>query len=164
MVKIEKKYCGAFYRERPQHEPRDEFSIRHPRMPLSQRAKIFSPFAALTGFEEAIDAKLERYVEKRELTEEEQETLNRTLTELYERTQNLRMAREDHIMATVTYYVPCPDENHEAYGLRGSYESLTGRVWKVDPVLTKTLQVGDTLIEFADIAELRIEVSTEEEN
>ena len=52
----EKKYRGALDRDRPRHEPYDDFSIRHPRMPLGQRAKIFSPFAALAGFEEAIDA------------------------------------------------------------------------------------------------------------
>ena len=38
---------------RPVHQG-DAFSIRHPRMPRSQRAKIFKPFAALSGFEEAI--------------------------------------------------------------------------------------------------------------
>ena len=42
---------------------------------MSQRAKIFSPFAALKGFEEAIDEKVQRYVEKRELNDEEQEAL-----------------------------------------------------------------------------------------
>ena len=161
---VERKYRGAFERCRPEHEPRDDFSIRHPKMQLSQRAKIFSPFAALRGFEEAIDEKLERYVDKRELTEEEQAALDRILTELYEQTRNLRAAREKPVRATVTFYVPCPDENHEAYGLRGSYETLTGRVWKVDPVLTKTLRIGEAVIEFADIAEIRIQDSAEEEN
>lgn len=31
--------------------------IRHPRMDMGERAKIFSPFAALKGYEEAIEAK-----------------------------------------------------------------------------------------------------------
>lgn len=159
----ERKYRDAFERGRPKHEPHDDFSIRHPKMQLSQRAKIFSPFAALKGFEEAIDEKLERYVDRRELTEEEQEALDRVLTELYEQTRSLRTARAYPVRATVTYFVPCQDENHEAYGLRGSYETLTGRVWKVDPVLTKTLRIADTEIEFPDIAEIRIEEPTEEE-
>ena len=59
--------------------------------------------------------------------------------------------------------MPCPDEHHEAYGLRGSYETLTGVVRKVDPVLTRSLQIADTRIDFADIAAIRIEPSTEEE-
>ena len=38
--------------------PEDEDSrIRHPRMPIPDRAKIFAPFAALTGYEEVIDQK-----------------------------------------------------------------------------------------------------------
>ncbi len=163
MDSVEKKYRGAFHRERPQHGPRDEFSIRHPKMPLSRRAKIFSPFAALTGFEEAIDTKLERYVEKRELNEEEQAELDCVLAELYERTRTPRAVREA-VNASVTWYVPCPDEHHEAYGLRGTYETLTGRVWKIDPVLTKTLRIGYVVIEFSDIAEIRILDNTEEEN
>ncbi len=31
--------------------------IKHPRMPLSDRAKIFSPFSALKGYEELIRGK-----------------------------------------------------------------------------------------------------------
>lgn len=38
----------AVYRQgRPRHGPYDEFSLKHPKMPLAQRAKIFSPFDAL---------------------------------------------------------------------------------------------------------------------
>lgn len=160
----ENKYRAALRRERPEHGPYDEFSLRHPKMPLSQRAKIFAPFDALTGFSDAIDDKLARYVEKRELTEEEQAQLDRTLSQLYEQTRNRRLARANHITAAVTYYVPCPDEQHEAYGLRGSYQTLIGPVQRVDPVLTRSLRIADTAIEFADIAELSIENPNEEEN
>ncbi len=153
----ENKYRYAFERCRPQHKPCDEFSIRHPKMQLGQRAKIFAPFSALKGFEEAIDEKLVRYVDKRELTDEEQEALNKTLTELYVKTKNRRLAQVNHVTVTVTCYVPCQDENQEAYGLRGTYETLRGVVWKVDPVLSKTLRIGDTAIEFSDIADIRIE-------
>ena len=41
---------------KPVHEKFDSFSIRHPSMPLEKRAKIFSPFDALKGFNEAISA------------------------------------------------------------------------------------------------------------
>lgn len=40
-------------KERPQHDG-DAFSRRHPKMPLSKRAKIFLPFDALNGFSTAI--------------------------------------------------------------------------------------------------------------
>ena len=163
MGSVESKYREALRRGRPEHGPYDEFSLRHPKMQLGQRAKIFSPFDALAGFSEAIDDKLVRYVEKRELTEEEQAQLDLALTELYERTRKRRTAGWEPVVATVTYYVPCPDEHHEAYGLRGSYETLTGIVGKGDPVLTRSLQIDDTRIDLADIAAIRIGPSTEEE-
>ena len=69
-------------------------------MLLSQRAKIFSPFAALKGFEEAIDEKVQRYVEKRELNDEQQEALERALARLLrERTQNLRWSGRKPVTA-----------------------------------------------------------------
>ena len=43
------------------------------RMPLSQRAKIFLPFAALTGFDEALDKTLQ--TEIAEMTEQHGESL-----------------------------------------------------------------------------------------
>jgi len=160
---VETKYRAAFFRDRPAHNLYDEFSIRHPKMCLSQRAKIFSPFAALKGFEEAIDAKLERYVDKRELTEEEQGQLDATLALLLEQTRNRRLARANRVCATVRYYVPCRDENHEAFGLRGTYETVTGLVRKVDPILRKSLFIADQEIEFADLAEIHIVTLAEEE-
>ena len=124
---------------------------------MSQRAKIFSPFAALKGFEEAIDEKVQRYVEKRELNDEEQEALEAALARLHDLTKNLRAAKENQVTATVTWFVPCADENHEAYGRGGSYERCTGTVWKVDPILTKSLLVGDRTIEFSELAEIVIQ-------
>jgi len=124
---------------------------------MSQRAKIFSPFAALKGFEEAIDEKVQVYVEKRELNDEEQEALEAALSRLHELTKNLRMAKENRVTATVSFFVPCADENHEAYGRGGSYECYTGTVWKVDPVLTKSLLIGDKTIEFSELAEIVIQ-------
>ena len=123
---------------------------------MSQRAKIFSPFAALKGFEEAIDEKVQRYVEKRELSDEEQEALEAALSRLHDLTKNLRTAKENRVTAAVTYFVPCADENHEAYGRGGTYEHYTGTVWKVDPVLTKSLSIGDRTIEFSELAKIVI--------
>ena len=159
---VESKYRFAYEQGRPIHGAYDEFSLRHPKMRLSQRAKIFSPFSALKGFEEAIDEKLQRYVCRRELNEEEQRRLDSTLALLYEKTKNLRVARENRVRATAVYYLPCQDENHEAYGLRGSYETVSGVVWRVDPVLRRSIRIGDQEIEFADLAQLRLEESEEE--
>jgi hypothetical protein len=151
------KYAAAYYRCRPKHERCDDFSIRHPQMPTGKRAKIFSPFAALRGFDEAIDDKKKTYIDKIELNEEAQNVLNQKLVHLNELTRNLRIARENRVIASVTYYVPCSDEFHEAYGCRGSYETVKGIIWKVDPLLTRTLTVGDLEIEFSDISDIVIE-------
>ena len=52
-------------------------SSRHPRMPISNRAAIFSPFAALSGHAAAI-AETARLTDRRvELSEEERGELDR---------------------------------------------------------------------------------------
>ena len=154
---LDNEYRRALSRGRPKHGRCDDFSLKHPRMLLSQRAKIFSPFAALKGFEDAIDEKVQVYVEKRELNDEEQEALETALSRLHDLTANLRAAKENRITATVTWFVPCADENHEAYGHGGSYERYTGTVWKIDPILTKSLLIGDRTIEFSELAEIVIQ-------
>jgi hypothetical protein len=50
------KYKDTFEATRPAHERFDDFSLKHPSMSLSKRAKIFSPFDALKGFKDAIDS------------------------------------------------------------------------------------------------------------
>ena len=59
------RYKEALLKGPPQHEPYDDFRIKHPPMPLSKRAKIFSPFAALRGFDREIVAKQVEYEEQR---------------------------------------------------------------------------------------------------
>lgn len=44
------RYMDVLEKGKPVHEKYDSFSIRHPAMELSRRAKIFSPFDALKGF------------------------------------------------------------------------------------------------------------------
>lgn len=51
---ITDRYRKVYERGKPTHEPYDEFSIKHPAMDLTRRAKIFSPFDALKGFNEEI--------------------------------------------------------------------------------------------------------------
>ena len=55
------KYKKIFDKGKPMHNADDPFLIRHPRMDLSRRAKIFAPFDALRGFDAAIIAKNEIY-------------------------------------------------------------------------------------------------------
>ena len=105
---VEQKYPRAFHGCRPQHALWDDFSVRHPKMPLERRAKIFSPFDALRGFDLAIEDKLRLYVDKRELSEEEQQRLNEALTRLCALTRSRRTARDRPVRASVTRRLRLP--------------------------------------------------------
>ena len=48
------RYMRIYLQGKPQHERFDAFRLRHPSMPVSQRAKLFAPFDALRGFDFAI--------------------------------------------------------------------------------------------------------------
>ena len=148
--------AGFRYREillkgKPKHDKTDAFRIRHPSMDAGKRAKIFAPFDALKGFNEAVASKDVLYENKRELNEEDQAELNRRLDILHGLTYNSRMARENHVKVTVTYYVPCNDKENEAYGYRGQYQQLTGICRNVDAGVSQTIRIEDRRIRFADI-------------
>ena len=51
------RYRNVYEKGKPTHDRLDSFSVKHPPMDLSRRAKIFSPFDALKGFNEAIISK-----------------------------------------------------------------------------------------------------------
>ncbi|MCR5357931.1 MAG: hypothetical protein K6E63_11080 [Lachnospiraceae bacterium] len=44
------RYRNVLEKGKPVHDKNDSFSIKHPAMDLSRRAKIFNPFDALKGF------------------------------------------------------------------------------------------------------------------
>ena len=75
--------------QRPVHDG-DVFSRRHPKMTRLNRAKIFAPFAALTGFEEAVRSKQTPYVPRRQPDAEGLRALNRALR-LLERAEAIRL-------------------------------------------------------------------------
>ena len=130
---------------RPVHDG-DVFSRRHPRMPQGQRAKLFAPFAALTGFEEAVRAKEIPYVPKRVLAPEAAAALNGTLN---------RLSRSAPARVKVEYFEVCTDKNHDACGRMGLYHTLTGVVRRVDPT-GRFVMIGDRCIPFDAIGTLTI--------
>ncbi len=60
----------------------DRPASKHPKMKTEDRAKIFAPFAALTGFEDVIEEKGTVYASRRILSEEEKADINRVLVTL----------------------------------------------------------------------------------
>ena len=133
------KYGDIIEMERPQTE---ESLRKHPRMTLQNRAKIFSPFAALRGYDEQLAAEKQRTerVTKRILTEEEMSALSDRLMQV---TKGMTI--------TVRYFKE--DTAHPEVPAVGNYITLTGKADRIDPVF-RTLQVGDTVVPFEDLVEI----------
>ncbi len=89
------KYGDILEMERPQTE---ESLRKHPRMTLQNRAKIFSPFSPLRGYDEQLAAEKQRTerVPKRILTEEEMSALSDRLMQVTKgMTITVRYFKED---------------------------------------------------------------------
>ena len=114
-------------------------SAKHPRMPISERAAIFSPFAALTGHAGAIAETARLTERKMELDEDTKAELDRRQAVLLE-----------HIKAqpevTITWFQP--DERKEG----GAYLTTAGRLKKIDQVERRLFLLDGTKIPLDDVA------------
>ena len=108
-------------------------SARHPRMPISERAAIFSPFAALTGHAGAIA--------ETALDEDTKAELDRRQAVLLE-----HIAEQPEI--TVTWFQP--DERKDG----GAYLTATGRLKKLDAIQRVLVLTDGTKISLDDVAEI----------
>lgn len=151
---MEFAYSDIIGLRRPVHDG-DVFSRRHPKMTQLNRAKIFAPFAALTGFDSAVRAKEIQYVPRHILDPEEAYALNEKLNDLYLKTRTGALARMNRITVKVEYFEVCTDVNNDAYGRLGLYHTQTGILWKVDPV-AQAITVEEKAIPFGDINTLNI--------
>lgn len=88
-------------------------------MSLHDRAAQFSPFAALTGYDAAVEEAARLTEQKLELSEEEKAALSAKLTEIKEHIK-------ERPEVTVTYFVP--DERKAG----GTYVTVTGTVRRID--------------------------------
>ena len=146
---MEFTYTDIINSHRPTHDG-DVFSRRHPKMAQLNRAKIFAPFAALSGYDEAVKSKRVPYVPRRARDADGLRALNLALTALRQATLTGALARQNRVRARVEYFEVCTDPNHEAFGRDGLYHTVTDVVWKVDPV-GQALLIGDRSIPFSDI-------------
>ena len=124
------KYEDMLYRERP-------VSHRHPPMDLMDRASQFSPFAALTGYGDAVKETARQTEQRRELDEYEKAALDEKLREL---------EAQMRPRAAITYFVP--DDRKEG----GSYRTVRGVVKKIDHAVYRIL------LELEDGAEEQIPI------
>ena len=97
------------------------------------------------------------YRDKEVPGEEDSAELNRCLEILHGLTFNGRMARANRVYVTVTYYEACNDINHEDYGLRGQYRTVSGICRNVDAEVTNTILIGETRISLEDVKKIEIE-------
>ena len=124
------------------HLPRP-VSKKHPPMPLSKRAAQFLPFAALTGFEAEI-------AETARLTQDAPELGEDALVALDEQLSLLRARLNEHPEITVTRFVP--DERKAG----GRYETVTGRVRRLDEANRVLLLTDGVRIDLDDLVELTL--------
>lgn len=95
-------------------------SANRPRMSMPDRAAQFSPFAALSGYEAAIQ-------ETGRLTDSRIELEPDEAAVLDEKIRLLQKRQEEQPEITLTYFVP--DEQKPG----GAYVRVTGRVSRIDP-------------------------------
>ena len=119
-------------------------SAKHPRMPLADRAAIFSPFAALSGHGDAI-RETARLTERRmELDEDAKAELDRRQAVLLE-----HLGEQPEV--TVTWFRP--DERKED----GAYLTTTGRLKKIDALGRRLVLLDGTGIPLEDVGDLESE-------
>lgn len=115
----------AVTEERDMHRYDDMIHLPHhqsgtrPHMSLHDRAAQFSPFAALTGYDAAVEEAARLTEQKLELSEEEKAAIGAKLTEIKEHIK-------ERPEVTVTYFVP--DERKAG----GTYVTVTGTVRRID--------------------------------
>lgn len=125
--------------------PRNDwnFLIKHPRMSVENRAKIFAPFAALRGHSDAIAETAEKKltIRQEELMEDSRNELDESLSALADRLQH-----GEHPIVRVSYFV---QDKILAAGV-GTYREIEGLATKLD-LTTAILQVVDVKIPLNDI-------------
>ena len=155
------RYKDVLARGKPTHKKSDTFSIKHPSMDLEKRAKIFSPFDALKGFNEAIASKDILYEDRRVLSDEDIRHLNHAIHAigiLYNLTKTRQLAMENHVAVSVTYFAPCKDSDNEAFMVRGRYQTLSGILQKVDPFHAKNIIIDGIEVRLSDILSIESQV------
>ncbi len=122
-------------------------SKRHTPMARENRAAQFAPFAALTGFGDAVKEKARLTANKKELTEEQILELNRKLNFL-----------NDHLKekpcVSIIHFVP--DKSKSG----GEYVATKGIIKRIDPVCGTIEIYDDITIGFDDIILIEEDILT----
>lgn len=138
----------AVTEERDMHRYDDIIHLPHhqsgtrPHMSLHDRAAQFSPFAALTGYDAAVEEAARLTEQKLELSEEEKAAIGAKLTEIKEHIK-------ERPEVTVTYFVP--DERKAG----GTYVTVTETVRRIDEFERVVVMQDQSRIRIDDIIVLQ---------
>lgn len=134
-----KQYADMLSLSRPDPSP------RHPRMPVASRAKIFSPFSALRGYEEKLEkeeCKMVR-IHKKFLSEEDTERLSILISHI-----------QKNMVIKVRYF-----EEDLLSSPLGTYREITGTVMQIDFTFRQLSLLHEgykTVIYFEDLDNLEL--------
>lgn len=115
-------------------------SKNHPRMSIQNRAAQFSPFAALTGYEDAINETKRITTQKRILTNDMIEEINITLLEIKEQ------------LNKYTYQITYFKKDTKKEG--GNYLTIIDKIIKINPIEEYLLTSNKTKINLKDIEKI----------
>ncbi len=128
------KYDDIIHMERP-------VSRHHVPMPLENRAAQFAPFAALTGYDDAVDEAARITGSRIELSEEMKGELDMKLFEIASHIA-------EHPEVSVTYFVP------DLHKDGGEYVTVTGAVRKINLTERQIVLENIGAISIDDVLEL----------
>ena len=115
----------------------DRSRSAYPKMKVSDRAKQFAPFAALTGYEDVIEDRARVFDRRRFLSDEEKEKINSVLSAL-----------KKNDMVSMEYFAPESDDD------LGFYKELSGKVERIETE-NLVMRVDGITIDFEDIFRIR---------
>ena len=113
-------------------------SRKHPQMSMSDRAAQFSPFAALTGYDAAVEETARLTDCRIELDEYEAQHLD-------EQIQKLSGHLQERPEVSITYFLP------DARKDGGEYVTMTGRVKKIENYERRIVLMDGSLIPIHEV-------------
>ena len=120
-------------------------SDRHPQMSPANRAAQFSPFAALTGYDDSVREAARWTDEKIELGDVRTEAVNKRLNFLVEHLSEIPYV-------VITYFIP------DAKKAGGSYQTAEGQLKKIDEYGHRIVFTDKRMISFDDILNIECDL------
>lgn len=116
-------------------------SVKHPRLSKEQRAAQFAPFAALTGYGDAIKETARITEDRIELDEEEKKKIDNKILELKNKIN-------DKPKVTITFFVPDTKKSG------GEYVTIIGNLKRIDEYNKLLILEDKKKISIEDIIEI----------